>query len=111
LDDATRWWLHVVIEGAGILIAAAVAYGIVKTKIARLESDLVELQIGVGLSMPKEECHLMQEDCQEKICTKMDDLGETVGKTIDNNTRKWQQVATILGAICQKLHIPLPDWK
>jgi hypothetical protein len=30
LDEATRWWLHVMIEGAGILLAAAVAYGIVK---------------------------------------------------------------------------------
>jgi hypothetical protein len=74
-------------------------------------SEIEELQISTGLAMPKEECKEMQEDCQDKVCGKIDTLGETVGKTIDNNTKKWQQVATILGAICQKLHIPLPDWK
>jgi hypothetical protein len=99
------------IEGAGILLAAAVAYGIVKTKLSRMESDIVDLQLSMGGAVLKEECHAVQEACQEKICDKMDDLGDTVGKTIDNNTRKWQQVATLLGAICQKLHIPLPDWK
>lgn len=107
----TKWWLHVLAEVSGLLLAAAVAYGVVKTKIKRMEQDIEDLQIGVGDAMPKQDCLLMQEACQEKVCGKIDDIGVSVGKTIDNNTRKWQQVATILGAICQKLNISLPDWK
>jgi hypothetical protein len=104
-------WLHYFLEFVGIMVAAAVAYGITKAKIARMERDIEELQSNLGEAMTQESCKEFQENCQSHLCTKIDEIGTTVSDSISNNTRKWQQVATILGAICQKLNIPLPNWK
>jgi hypothetical protein len=104
-------WLHYFLEFVGIMVAAAVAYGITKAKIARMERDIEEIQLNLGGAMSIEDCKESQEACQSHLCTKIDDLGTVVSNSISNNTSKWQQVATILGAICAKLNIPLPNWK
>jgi hypothetical protein len=72
----------------------------------------------MGEFMTRVDCENAQNACQALVCQKMDDVAEKVDRniekvdeTIANNTGKWHGVATVLGAICAKLEIPLPKWK
>jgi len=121
----TYWWLHILLELGGIAVAVGVVWGIIKTKIDNIEGDIGTLKTFhqqqeefMGSVMTKEDCLREQETCQAHMVERLDHFGEKIDNvgskvetSINNNTGKWHQVATILGAICQKLEINLPNWK
>jgi hypothetical protein len=112
------WWVHLVLEVVGVAIALGIAWGIFKTRLNAVESKVESLTDNEDTFVKKEDCFFMREDCQKHMAERTDsfekamkDVGTKVESSINNNTSKWQQVATVLGAICQKLEIPLPKWK
>jgi hypothetical protein len=122
---SATWWLHVLLEVVGIGIAIGIAWGIIKTKVSTLERDMEEFQEYKiisdefhGTVMTKEDCEKKQTSCQRLVLNRLDsftqsinDVGQQVQSSTTENTSKWQHVATVLGAICQKLEIPFPKWK
>lgn len=119
-------YVHFAVEGAGLLIAAAVAYGVVKTKLAKVEKDLLSIrkdlasfnkelatwkQERVSIVVTDEDCAKIQKVCRQQVCGKIEQVGNVMNEYVKANNTKWQEVATLLGAICTKMEIKLPDWK
>lgn len=117
---------HMLVEGAGLLVAAAVAYGVVKTKIAKIEKDLIGIrrdlvkiqsdlsdwkQARLTMVVTDEDCKRIQLQCRQQVCTRVEEMSSITNEYIKSNNSKWNQVATLLGAICQKMGIKLPEWK
>ena len=125
VEPAMYWWTHIIVEFFGMALAVGIAYGIMRTKISGIIADIIELKewhkthnTKLGDFMTKADCENTQKACQQLLCLKIDEVGtkvdnniDKVDKTISNNTGKWQDVATVLGAICAKLEIALPKWK
>lgn len=119
-------WAHFLIEGSGLLVAAAVAYGVVKTKIAKIEKDMIAIrkdlvriqsdlsdwkQARLAMVVTDEDCKRIQLQCRQQVCTRVEEMNTVTNEYIKSNNSKWTQVATLLGAICQKMEIKLPEWK
>ena len=117
-------WVTIVVQLLTLLVAAGIAYGMTRAKLSTNEKEITVLRKEVTqlqLDFQKwqrerlpsvvktSDCHDMQVNCRSSICGKIDTLTRKLDTYTLAAQKKDQQLALVIGAICQKLEIDLPE--
>jgi hypothetical protein len=117
-------WITVAVQLLTLLVAAGISYGMTRAKLSSNEKQIIELRRDVTqlqLEFQKwqrdrtksvvtgDDCTRMQATCRESICRKIDNLTVSVDSFRQVTQTNWQNLAIVIGAICQKLEIDPPE--
>ena len=126
-------WMTISVQLLTLFIAAGVSYGMTKARLSSNERDIVALTAQIvkietdfqkwqrerfSTVVTMSRCGEMQTNCKSTIIEKIDKLSTKVevfvtataayNATVISNDHR---LAIVIGAICQKLEIPLPELK
>lgn len=117
-------WLTVIFQALTLLVAAGISYGMTRAKLSTNEKEIAALKRDVAamqLDFQKwqrdrtksvvtgSDCTRMQATCRESICRKIDNLSIKMDSYTQTAQTNWQNLAMVIGAICQKLDIDPPE--
>ena len=119
-------WVTVIVQLLTLIVAAGVSYGMTRTRLSQNEKEIailhtklaeIEKELSVWQHqrltsvMTIDDCEKMQHICKDSVCKKID----TLTSKIDNYTQtaqvNWQNIAMVIGAICNELKIDPPELK
>lgn len=117
-------WVTITVQLMTLLIAAGISYGMTRAKLSSNEKDIIALKKEIAQIQAEfqkwqrerlptvvttPDCTRMQADCKASICGKIDMLSRKIDDFVKKETREDKQLALVIGAICQKLDIHLPE--
>lgn len=117
-------WVTITVQLMTLLIAAGISYGMTRAKLSSNEKDIIALKKDIAQIqtefqkwqrerlpsvVTQPDCTRMQADCKASICGKIDSISKKIDDFMKKESKEDKQLALIIGAICQKLDIHLPE--
>ncbi len=119
-------WVTLVVQILTLMLAGGISYGMTRAKLSTNEKAIVALQAKMAqieLDMQiwqkqrlatvvtDEDCGKMQGICKDSVCKKIDELSCKFDTFTTASHLNQQSMALVIGAVCSKLDIPLPELK
>lgn len=126
-------WITVAIQLLTLIVAAGISYGMTKARLASHEKDIASLRTEsdkirldsekirtdferwkrerLHSIMTEKDCEQLQLKCRTSICGKIEKLSEKFDLYTLNAQANAQRNAMFIGAVCDKLNIPVPEIK
>jgi hypothetical protein len=119
-------WVTIIVQVFTLMLAAGVSYGMTRAKLSSNEKEIVALQAKMmeiekemqvwqrqrlTSVMTVEDCEKMQGVCQGNVLKSLSDLSTKLDSYVTTSHLNQQSLALVIGAICTKLDIPLPELK
>lgn len=117
-------WVTIMVQMLTLIVAGGISYGMTRAKLSSNEKEIVKLQAKMAeiekdfaiwqrqrltSVVTSADCDKSQLGCRDALCKKIDELGTKFDTYTKASNATSQSLALVIGAMCQKLNIPLPE--